>query len=304
MTYMEKYMKMQNFYNYGKEGDLVTFQVTEKMDGANFRFMFLDSMNITFGSRNIEGIEPTAMGSSEADGGMKSFGRYMEYVKNMTRGHTYPASWNKRYTFFMEALMPHKIKYEVDENFLAIGFAVFDNIERIYVKDWFNMFNTIGLATVPLLGIDQTNPYEWEEFIEKDEAKSRYDGVSRIEGVVLADYDNQVFYKIKTAAFTEVQREKTKVPKNNIKAFVDKYATIYRIEKLLDLMELEGTFNKKNAFPSVAATVMHDIIMEAEPRDIKKAFGGLIMPLLADKLRGDKRLLGRIINMNKKEEKE
>jgi len=300
---MEKYMKMANFYRYPADGEIKEFQVTEKIDGANFRFMLIDSMNTKFGSRNVEGIDHDATGSSESNGGLKSFGTYINYVKNSMRGNGYPTDWHIRYTFFMEALMPHKIKYEVDKDYLALGFAVYDHEEQKYVAEWERMFETLGLPVVPVLAEIETNPYDWELFIQKDDVEgiiSNYDGKSKLEGIVMADYENQVFYKIKTKAFTEVSREKkAKILTGSYSDFVNKYATEYRMDKLIDLMELEETYNPKKPFPSVVSSILHDIITEADPRDLKKAFGRDLMPLIAQAVRDHPKVLGRVIGLQK-----
>ena len=65
---MKKFDRFENFYNYGRGGELIRFQVTEKLDGANFRFSLSSAGNLVFGSRNIEGIDGTAEGGDFSKG--------------------------------------------------------------------------------------------------------------------------------------------------------------------------------------------------------------------------------------------
>ena len=273
-------MKMLNFYRYPEEGHLIDFEITEKLDGANFRFQFKKNGTMVFGSRNVSPItgDATAGDSSSP----KSFRQYIEHVDIQTLGRTITEEYF-HCVFFAEAMVPHKIKYFIGEPNKVIGFAVYDLIENKWRSDWKKMFEAIGLPTTKVFtmnGTPEETVQRFEKWVKDGEIKSFVDQQSPIEGIVMADYENQVFYKWKTAAFLEVAMEK-KVKVAKFDSFIEKYATEYRMEHILMQMKDEETFSPKNPVNALIGHVIKDIFEEAEMVDIRKAFGKLVQNLVA-----------------------
>lgn len=280
MSGIKKFEHVDNMWKYDDNYPMFDIEITEKLDGANFRFWLDKDKKLTFGSRNVDGIELTATGGDSKS--MKEFRRYMEFVTDRTdegkllkKGHVY----------FAEAMIPHKIKYDVPSN-LVVGFGVYDTVHHRYLSVWEDMFHFINLPTVHVYDsydfAGVKTALEIHQYLDAHQGdfKSWLDNKSPIEGVFLKDYvaldrhNKQVMYKSKTTAYLETARVKTKKIDRNtaVQDFFDKYVTLYRIEKKIDLMRIEGNYNPKNPIQTLSGIILHDIFQEAEIRDLVKAF--------------------------------
>lgn len=290
-----KYMKMPNYYRRDKE-ILEDVEVTEKLDGANFRWYFVSPDKIVYGSRN-NWIASSDGGKILRDTGATlgdkgsggTFTRFVEFVMKSTQGNTLPEDY-MNLVFFGECIGGHKIGYKVEEDRLVMGFAVYDVEQHIWRKDWKQLHRMMGIPTVMVIEqFKHLTPQQiWDDIINDEEIvkkmKSWYDAVSRIEGVVIADYENQTFFKLKTKEFMEERMPKQKV--SNWARFVDKYATTQRIEKIILKMQNEELgYNKKNPVMSLIGHLSKDVFEEADVNDIIKILRKELMPLFAQVVR-------------------
>lgn len=287
-----KYMKMDNYYR--REGEpLEGFQITEKLDGANFRWEFPEPGTIVFGSRNNMGIlkvsydtegyeivdnNGATLGKGGRGGTFERFARFVaERVVKATHNDPMAMDVIPEYlVFYGEAVGNHKIQYEPRIDAMVMGFAVFDTIQGIYRSDWAEWMTLIKVPIVPIL--NDVEPYKglnpdqlWNEVINNEEVsstlKSQYDGVSRIEGIVLADYNNQTFFKLKTKEFLERTIDKkivTETYETIEDMLMETFCTDARIDKILFKLENEELgYNKKNPFVSVVGHLSKDIVVES-----------------------------------------
>jgi len=299
LTDVIKYMKMPNYYRRDEE-ILEDFEITEKIDGANFRWVYKSPTEVWFGSRNnypilkfkttYEGIERihdsgATLGKSGSGG---TFTRFAEFIVKSGMGTTMPENV-ENLVFFGETVGSHKISYKVDPERMVVGFAVWDMKEYIWRADWKRLFGMLGIPTVEVLDFKGLTAQQlWDDVINNEEAvknyKSWYDGESRIEGIVIADYKNQTFFKLKTKEFLETEMTKMKV--SSWDRFVDKYATTQRIEKIiLKMQNDELGFNKKNPVMSLIGHLSKDVFEEADVEDIIKILRKELMPLFAKVVR-------------------
>jgi len=307
MTHDIKYMKMPNYYNRDLEV-LGEFEVTEKIDGSNFRWVFDTPDRIVFGSRkhmNILSVKILReentfelfdnVGATLGKGGSGgSFKRYASFVAKKYL-ETNPDYFNPQwmdYVFYGENVGDHQIAYEQDPERMVVGFAVYDTISEQWLPNWKTIMHNISMPTVAVLkefeGWTADQIWEWiqkqEDLKLEERQKSWYDGKSRIEGVVIADYKNQTFFKLKTKEFIE-----TKMPKQAVSSwsrFVDKYATTQRIEKIvLKMKNDELGYNKKNPVSSLIGHLSKDVFEEADVNDIIKILRKELMPLFAQVIR-------------------
>lgn len=305
MSGIKKFDHVDNMFRYDENyAQLKDFEITEKLDGANFRFWKGKDGHLHFGSRNVDDINEEATGSS--GNSMKMFKPYMEFVREKTNNGEKIA---KGFVFFCEAMMPHKIKYRISNDNLVIGFAIYDTKYHKYNKAWKSSFLFFDIPTVHEYSLsdfgDAKNAVELHTYLSEhyDDFKSHVDGESSIEGVFLKDYDTkdshnrQVMYKSKTPRYMDIAREESleNMKISSVDMFFSKYVTYNRIESKIDVMRVEGKYNKKNPLASLTGYVLNDIFLEATVRDLVKAFAqnkgyeynfrqAIIQKILADDL--------------------
>lgn len=310
---------MANYSRYDeKRNPLEKFEITEKLDGANFRWKYIGQDSIQFGSRNNfpvakvnlvqpeswEVVNDTGAGLGKEDGKPpKTFRKYIEFVAEQTLGRPMVEEL-KDLVFFGEAVGNHQINYKMDEKQLVTGFAVYDEHLEVWRSDWKRWMDIMGIPTVPVLAIKETNHVETaKSFLEctdgeKDplkRLKSAYDGVSEIEGLVFADYMNQSFYKLKTKKFTTSKPKKTS---NTWGSIIDKYGTIERIEKIiLKMMNDELGYNKKNPVPSLIGHLTKDIVETVEFEEVQRVLRRVMMGEVARHVTSNEDVLNKMLDL-------
>lgn len=206
--------------------------VTEKIDGANFRFAFDPGVGIRWGTRNVD--YTTVL----PENWPKRFEKQWKWVLE-NRDVLQPG-----YIYFAEAVIPHSIQYDW-ERFEAplIGFDVWDMNTGTWVPYPENrrMFDAIGLPFVPVVaefdGVPDVG--DFEKLIPKSQF---YDGIA--EGVVIKNYEKGVFAKVVSEKFKEVNRSVFGKSKKEIKDETEKWFEYLfsprRIEKVIDGLLDEG----------------------------------------------------------------
>lgn len=211
-----------------------TVVVEEKIDGANFRFMYDPELGLRWGTRNVD---YTTVNPRDWP---KRFEKQYEWVQEQAEAVAkFPG-----YVFYAEAIIPHSIQYDW-KKFPAplIGFDVYDveNNEWIPYPENRELFKRIGLPFVPVVDVLKGKPSleKFEELVPKSQF---YDGIA--EGVVLKNYDNGVFAKILSEKFVEVNRSIFGKSKKEIKDETEKWFEYLfsprRIEKTIERLVDEG----------------------------------------------------------------
>jgi len=311
-----KYLHMDNLYHYPRSGKLDKIEVTEKIDGANMRWIHKSSNEIWFGSRNnfpiakvrttyengVEYLSDTGatLGDRREINVEKTFRPFIEFICNMSMGNTLPHDY-KNLLFFGEAVGNHKIKYKRGDDNKVVGFAVFDLKERKWRSDWESLHWMMKIKAVPVYDMKDRTPFEIAEYILENQKEliSLYDSESRIEGVVMADYENQIFYKCKTDEFITTKQPKEKLQVLDFEFFVEKYATEQRIEKIINKMKNEDLgYNPKNPIPSLVGHVMKDVIEEEMP-SLLKIIKKQLQPLIIKAITSKRDILAKALELKK-----
>jgi len=283
---MKEYDKIANikYYN-ATRNPLLNFVIKEKLDGSNFRFKFLSPTELQFGTRKIYNLEK----SKNASHSRKKFDTYIRWIEDRVKGLEPPEDW-EHLTFFGEAMRPHHIKYDVGDDWLFVGFDVFDD-RTGYRADYEQLFKSLNLPYVPAIKSEKTLEalINWLTATDAKEYESVIDKKTEIEGFILVDYDTQSFYKWKTHKYAEESNGKKKgerkISKNNeIQSFFDKYFTTIRLEKIIFKMDEEGNYSRKNPMATLISRAIQDVFDEADPKDVVKTFGGMLRRPLRDKI--------------------
>lgn len=233
---MKEIKKYTDVVRYGKsntvgviqEGDFIT--ITEKMDGANASFTYDEDNNngVSCYSRN-----------QPLDEGNRLSGFYNWVLDNIT---SIKEQLNPKYRYIGEWLVQHKVHYkeEIYKNFYL--FSIWDEETEKYLSDdvVLSEAKRLGLKTVEYFYIGNFISYEHiVSFIGKSNTTKEKDTG---EGVVVKNcnyfdrYGNQVFVKLVSDKFAEVQKQK--LPKNpNMEdkevAIIKSVVTKARVEKIM-----------------------------------------------------------------------
>lgn len=193
-------------------------EITEKIDGSNFSFYRENEGDpLIFRSRRIE---------LDEDGIIENrFGPAVDAVMAADAEFPFPAGK----IFFGERMSKHTINYGKIEPF--IGFAVKDIEYDTYESTWAGYFKDRDLPVVPALYFVSPSL----EFIRSIvNSKSSFGDTEAIqEGIVLKNYDKQVFAKLVNEPFVEDSgRGKGYcVRKTNEDKVVKQFCTTARVKK-------------------------------------------------------------------------
>ena len=272
---MQKYHKILNLSRYDAlRHPLINFEVKEKLDGSNFKFMFNSNGDLVFGTNNTWDIEGTPNG--------KGYQAIMDYIREKVMKIPFETRrmWNHE-IFFGEAMIPHKIKYNLSKNEMFVGFDVYNLNTEEYRSNWKDCFEVFNLPTVDVFNgsVLGLTPQQFADNVETGDITSSYDDESEIEGLVFVDYVTQSFYKYVREEFRE-KRTPKKEYANAVERFYDVYFTPNRIDKILHKLSLDGKYDVKNPLPSVLVHVIMDVMSEATPKDLYRAFGDDLREML------------------------
>ena len=229
-----------------------TITIEEKLDGSNFRWMLNDD-KWWFGSRN------TRLGNENNKiGGM--FEKAVNYIKTLQKDTMKDII--KTYgnlVMYGENMVPHTIKdYYWDRMPPVVGFDIFSiKDDRFFDnKTKREIFDKLGVDVVPLIyegGADGADDY-----ITIPKSAWR-DG--NAEGIVIKNYKMQMFAKVVDVRFTEENRKVFGSYKIG-DPITDKYATNYRIEKIILKLRDEGHPLDMTMMKVLPKAVYQDILEE------------------------------------------
>ena len=233
-----------------KEGDHIVIQ--EKIDGANASFR-RDGDVVRAYSRNQE------LSKHNTLGGFYDWVQENIKAKDLLRGVIYFGEWTNS----------HKVKYpEYEKQFFLYDIFLYPESE-FELENWKNEKNgyyesfaavrmeakQLGINTVPVFYEGEYQSFEHlQSFVGRTALGGRLGDIETGEGIVVKNvkyYDrsgNQVFVKLVTDAFREVQKQKA--PKDPTKAmtqeqeFVDQVVSEQRVEKFLYKFIDEGILDE------------------------------------------------------------
>lgn len=230
--------------------------VEEKMDGANVRWMYDPDKGLRFGSRNIE------LTDSKDPGQFKKFKEWLDDfdVKDFT----------PYYVYYGEYMIPHSINYDWDKVPTVLGFDVYDpQSERFLnydtVKD---EFERLGIPLVPVIDIRDSNEIKADpSYLETVIPVSRYYS-GKAEGVVFKNYDKQLFAKLVSEEFREVNaqtfgKSKKQAKKESPESYLlEKYVPPHRVEKIIRKLMDEGHSLDMVMMKELPKLVWNDLVEE------------------------------------------
>ncbi|PED16424.1 hypothetical protein CON01_00820 [Bacillus thuringiensis] len=240
----KKYMSITRYghkttMNVLNVGDEIVIQ--EKIDGANASFTFdLESQQMKAFSRNRELHEGNTLG------GFYGFVNETINGEQLLPNHIYFGEW----------LNPHKVKYpEYQKQFFL--FDVYSIEEGLYKP--FDLVKEeaarLGLNLVPVLFEGKFESFEQlQSYVGQTKLGGMLGDIPTGEGIVVknASYINrhgaQIFVKLVTSAFREVQQQKApKDPKTASaeQVFVNSCMTSARVEKILYKLVDEGVLDEQ-----------------------------------------------------------
>ncbi|MGV9141607.1 MAG: RNA ligase family protein [Promethearchaeota archaeon] len=212
--------------------------ITEKMDGANFRFKPKKGM-ILYGSRNVKGLNKNR----------NQFRKAIDYISDNVDSDELIELLENEYghydfTFFGECMTKHSLNYDWENLPGFIGFDIY-NEKKDYFLDFEEVqkiYKEFNIPTVPIvdaIDISEGKPKISEDLIP--ESKYR-DGIA--EGIVIKNYDTQKFAKLRSEEFREENKKnfggKSNYVETDTDKFLDKYCTEHRIEKMIYKLRDEG----------------------------------------------------------------
>jgi hypothetical protein len=251
-------------------GDFIV--ITEKIDGGNFRFQIKDG-KLLFGSHKTD-IEDTNASKN------KMFKRCIQYVQEridqffemQVIDHAYEDI--ERYVFFGENCVKHTINYDWTKIPPFLGFDIYDTKTGRYLN-WDQVqkiYSDLGFETVPeirsgnwgdeLTEVDLGVDVEDEKVYDIDSVY--YTG--KAEGIVIKNYGKQLFAKIVSEKFKEVNKENFGGHKHLIKNDNDKvlfaYCTNARIVKIIFKLRDLGMDIDRKMMTKLPTAVWNDICDE------------------------------------------
>jgi len=281
-----------------QKGDYIS--ITEKLDGANASFCLDESpMGVSCYSRN----NPLDMNNR-----LRGFYDYI--INNIVYAKD---ELNPNYRYFGEWLCSHKIKYKEDAYYNFYMFSIWDEETHRYLSD------EIVKSEAERLNI-KTIPYLYEgEYISFEHLMS-FVGKSDLtlepntgEGIVVKNvdyidtYGRQMFVKLVSEAFAEVQKQK--LPKNpnidfvlleKIKSVVTKARVCKLINKLVDENIIQEDYSIEDMgtiLKSLGNRIYEDIMKEEselfideEENKIRKIIGKNVPSIVREILKEDNRM--------------
>jgi hypothetical protein len=173
----------------------------------------------------------------------------------------------------------HTLNYGVTAPF--IGYAVM-NFET-FLPNWKTFFENRGIPVVPTWSVSVDTPHnELMELVNKlahEPSSFGTTGVIR-EGVVVKNYDNQIFAKYVREAFKEENRKvfgsSSMTPKmDDTDKIMFQYCTTSRIQKFIQKLKDEDGYEIEMRMMERLPSLVADDIMEENILEISKKYKGI-----------------------------
>lgn len=268
---MKRYPKIQSFdHEPGQEIDGAgTIVVTEKLDGANFRFTYSRSDGFTFGSRNTVG---DALSHDQ-------FRETIDFINDECDRDALLSVQDEygQLVVFGEAMVPHRIDYDWEQTPPFVGFDVWNVGGQTFhsTEQSKELMEDIGLPFTPVVDTIPASGFEeWDPTIPQS---AYYDG--QAEGVVLKNHVTGTYWKIVRDAFKEKQHLsssdertvlETERPLSDTERIVTEYVTPARVESVAHQLVDDGRWSTIE-FP------MMRILPKAVIRDTMTEDGGTLV---------------------------
>lgn len=250
------------------EGDVI---IQEKIDGGNFRFYFTNEGQIIFGSRNLN------LSENEHELQGHNFKKVIDYILKQIESVEVNTQSLSNFIFYGEACIKHTINYDWDNMPLFLGFDVYNTSSEKYcnLKESEEFFSCLNLQMVPVLdktsvSVDELN----DDLVPISKYASPSAKDQKAEGIVIKNYDKQIFAKYVRDEFKERNAEAfggqpkyNKEDDTNNSEFMFKYCTNPRIEKVIMKLLDEGKYLDMKLMGDVIRNTYLDII-EEEWREI------------------------------------
>ncbi len=214
--------------------------IQEKMDGANFRFFIKDG-NIIFGTRT----QQITSNKGEPSNVQKNFTRCIDYVREVFWSNIDITESKKLegYIFYGECMTKHTMNYDWDKVPPFLGFDIWDikNERWVDYSEMADIYQGLGLEIVPLIKIVKSK--EISQVTDDDVPQSVY-CLDKAEGVVIKNYNKQLFAKFVREKFKEANRknfgELKKFAKTDDEFLTAVYCTNARVDKMVFKLIDEG----------------------------------------------------------------
>jgi len=257
-----KYPKIKIFGDRSNEGILAIpgqICIQEKVDGANFGFYVEDDV-LWFSSHNQNLTDSEQIAKTGIPKGWKGIDPVMKSWEND------PTMFNPNLYYYGESLQKHTISYDDIPGF--VGFDILDINDDKFL-DWNitkRLFKNMNLSFINVICELSTDKEITIDYLKSLYEKSAYKEGSA-EGIVIKNYDKQLFAKIVDDKFKEQNRslfghdnEPKKLTNEN--KIVEIYATPARIEKCIYKMKDEGFKIEMSVMPILYKLVVEDILEE------------------------------------------
>jgi hypothetical protein len=256
---LPKYPKIKRIGHRSNDGilDGGHIIVTEKLDGANFRFAYdPDEDRLVFGSRNVAWTNEKDINSN--------FEHAVEFVRenvHMDRIREQHEHYGP-ITYFGEAMHPHTINYDWDNVPSFIGFGIHSEGEFWNITGY--RFDWLNLPSTPIIHDGLAENFELpspDEMIDSE----YYDGPA--EGIVIRNLDTDQMAKLRSTEFLEAHNgpgpdDNDDYRPSDAKVLAKKFATEARIQKMIHKYEDEGRMIQMPLMEDLWRRVFEDIIEE------------------------------------------
>lgn len=248
------------------DGEVV---VTEKLDGANFRFTVNEDGDLVVGTRNHEYELPD-------ENLPKAFYHAVEYVQDKldedARRIIAGGGGGPRITLYGEAMHLHSLEYDVEYENPSSGSPYFADEPNVILFDarnergewahWDNvtgMAHTLGFETVDV--IERGDPEDLDLEIPDEGAYGPIEGIvtRRVDGSVRAKKVTEDFKEKNAQAFDDPSKAQSQAG-----SFVAAYITKPRIEKTAHKLVDEGGYDelKMEMMEDLPRAVIEDAFAE------------------------------------------
>lgn len=256
--------------------DIITIE--EKIDGSNFRFYITQDNKVIIGSRT----QQLTSNEGEDTNMNKMFVRCSNFVRDKLNNKD--LSKYKNMIFYGENCVKHTLSYNWETIPPFLGFDISVDGKYLNNKLKREIFDELELPIVPLLYEDTLiNIFNKSDIKSKDEIIklvpiSKYPPLEKpqqlAEGIVIKNYDKQLFAKVVRDEFKERNAEAFGgTPKYNKDGYSDndkivfKYCTNARIDKCIFKLIDEG-HKLEMPLMKYLPNKVYDDIMEEEIQEI------------------------------------
>ena len=257
-----KYPKIRILGDRSNEGILTSpgkIVITEKVDGGNFGFYIEDNI-LHFCSHNQNLTDSEQIEKTGIPKNWKAIEPVMKSWEND------PTQFDESLYYYGESLQKHTMKYN-DDIPGFIGFDIFDMRYDEFISYEFikPIFEKMGLKFINVICELETNKEITIDYLKSLYQKSAYKEGSA-EGIVIKNYDKQLFAKIVDDKFKEQNRKvfghgEIKKSTNEDK-IVETYATSGRIEKIIHKLHDENYIIAMPMMKILFNKVVEDILTE------------------------------------------